>query len=122
VFFFIVLCFFCSVPFSLDSPGIGYQITAGEKRNPNWHRYNAHFTYLGPTSAMCLLRYVSVHHHSNHDPTSDLTSHPKTQTYHSSIKPITEATITPAFLGSLHGPYAWVVLINWTKRYNPRTV
>ncbi len=56
--FFVELCFFIivlnfprSVPFSLYSPGISNQVTAGEKRNPNWHRYKEHFTNLDLTSA-----------------------------------------------------------------------
>jgi hypothetical protein len=36
-FYCFVLCFPQSVPFSLDSPEIGYQVTAGEEENnPNW--------------------------------------------------------------------------------------
>jgi len=30
-----------------DSSGTGDQITADERRTPNWHRHKTHFTYLG---------------------------------------------------------------------------
>jgi hypothetical protein len=102
-FFFIVLCFPPSAYFSLDSPGLGNQITAGKKRNPNWHRYKAHFTYLGhvPHSP---LQYITVHHYSNPDPTSDLTYHPKTQTYHNSINPITKKKLMFLIFPGLYFP------------------
>ncbi len=58
-----------------------------------------------------LLQYISVHHYSNPDPTSDLIHHPNTQTYHNSISPITRATITPAFLGHLYNPSTWAIPI-----------
>ena len=65
------LCFFTitsvfpwSVPFSLDSSGIGNQITAGEKRKPNWHWYKY------PTASCATF---SVHHNGNSDPISELT-------------------------------------------------
>ncbi len=58
-----------------------------------------------------LLQYISVHHYSNPYPTSDLTYHPNTQTYHNSINPITRATITPAFLGNLQNPSTWAIPI-----------
>jgi hypothetical protein len=104
---------------SLDSPGIGNQITASEKRNPNWHRHKAHFTSQGTTSATCPTTFCgkfSVHHYSNVDPTSDLNHHPNMQTYHNSINPIIKANMTPAFQGSLHNPRTWAIFHTQTKR------
>jgi len=82
---FVELCFFIivshfpqSVPFSLDSPGIGYQINAGEKRNPigTGTRHTELPQWCVPHS---LLHYISVHHNCNPDPTSDLTHLPNKQ-------------------------------------------
>ncbi len=49
---------------------------------------------------------------------SDLTYRPETQTYHNSIKPITKATITPAFLGNLHNPNTWAMPIIRSKDHS----
>ncbi len=60
-----------------------------------------------------LLWYISVHHYSNPDPTSDLTYRPNT---HNSINLNTRVTMTLAFLGSLHNLSTWAIFHTQTKR------
>jgi len=64
------------------------------RTTPNRCRYMAHFAYLGTTCAKChgpFLWYISLHHYSNSDPSSDLT-------YNS---------ITPALWSSGYCPSIW---------------